>query len=208
MIKLSIIIPYYQTYDLTYKLLRELSIQITDEVEIILVDDGCNEKRLDQFTFAKIIHLDKNYGASHAWNVGIKEAKGEYIGFIDSDDMIMMDYIETLIDAINNRVADEIMFGFLITDKNKLVVEPKCRAIWKAIYKREIVPMFDESYKCNTDLPFKLQLMKTPHTKKTLGKILYCYNSNREGSITWRKKRGLITEGAMGRGINNGRINK
>jgi len=207
MIKLSIIIPYYQTYDLTYKLLRELSIQITDEVEIILVDDGCNEKRLDQFTFAKIIHLDKNYGASHAWNVGIKEARGEYIGFIDSDDMIMMNYIEILIDAINNKLADEIMFGFLVMNKNVLVAMPKCRAIWKAIYKREIVPMFDESYKCNTDIPFKLKLMRTPHTKVVLDKILYCYNSDREGSITWRKRRGLITEGAF-KEVNNGRINK
>jgi len=41
MVKLSIIIPYYETFDLTLKLLRNLAIQKTDEVEIILIDDYC-----------------------------------------------------------------------------------------------------------------------------------------------------------------------
>ena len=89
MIKLSIIIPYYDTYNYTIKLLRELQIQLTDEVEVILVDDGCNETRFDEFKEFKIIHVD-HIGASAAWNVGIKAATGKFIGFIDSDDMIMM----------------------------------------------------------------------------------------------------------------------
>ena len=66
MIKLSIIIPYYQTYEFTYKLLKELQIQVTDEVEVILIDDGCNEIRLDQFDFVKITHLPERKGASYA----------------------------------------------------------------------------------------------------------------------------------------------
>lgn len=192
MIKLSIIIPYYQTYDFTYKLLRELSIQVTDEVEVILIDDGCNETRLDQFEFVKITHLDKNYGASHAWNVGLDQAQGKYIGFIDSDDMITMNYIEELLDAIDKEYADEILFNFIDYNRNYVYIEPKCRAIWKAIYKREIVPRFDESYKCNTDAPFRKQLYTTPHTKYYLNKTLYMYRSVREGSITWLKNRGLL----------------
>ena len=43
MIKLSLIIPYYDTYEYTIKLLKELRLQKTDEVEVILVDDGCDE---------------------------------------------------------------------------------------------------------------------------------------------------------------------
>ena len=66
MIKLSIVIPYYNTYELTLKLLKELQIQVTNEIEVILVDDGCHETRFDQFTFAKIIHLEENGGAPHA----------------------------------------------------------------------------------------------------------------------------------------------
>ena len=55
MVKLSIIIPYYDTYDFTIKLLKELSIQKKDNVEVILVDDGCNARRFDDFKEFKII---------------------------------------------------------------------------------------------------------------------------------------------------------
>lgn len=187
MIKLSIIIPYYETYEYTYKLLRELSIQVTDEVEVILIDDGCNETRLDQFDFVKITHLDKNYGASHAWNVGIKQAVGKYIGFIDSDDMIAMNYIEELIKAIDLDLGDEIIFDFIDSDRIFLHQKPTCRAIWKGIYKREIVPFFNENALFNTDIPFRDKLDAIEHTKYYLRKVLYFYHSVREGSITWKK---------------------
>ena len=192
MIKLSIIIPYYETYDLTVKLLKELQIQVTDEVEVILIDDGCNETRLDVFDFVKITHLDKNYGASHAWNVGIKQACGKFIAFIDSDDMIMMSYVEELLDAIDHDYADEILFNWIDYARNILVIHPTNRGIWKAIYRREIVPFFNEDYVCNTDEPFQLALKEIEHTKFYLSKTLYIYNSIREGSITWRKSRGLL----------------
>ena len=187
MIKLSIIIPYYQTYEFTYKLLKELQIQVTDEVEVILIDDGCNEIRLDQFDFVKITHLPARKGASYAWNRGIEQAVGKYIAFIDSDDMIMMNYVEELIKAIDAELADEIIFNWIDTTRNLLFCSPKNRGIWKAIYKRNIIPFFNENYYERTDLPFQLKLAKTPHTKAFLPKILYCYNSDRTGSITWNR---------------------
>ena len=192
MIKLSIVIPYYETFEFTYKLMKELSIQVTDEVEVILVDNGCNETRLDEFTFANIIHLDKNYGACHAWNVGLDQVRGKYIAFIDSDDMIMMNYVDELLDAVNKEYADEIIFNWIDYQKNKLVVKPFNRGIWKAIYRKEICPRFREEWVCNTDFPFQLDLRKIEHTKYYLDKTLYIYNSDRKGSITWRKRRGLL----------------
>ena len=193
MIKLSIIIPYYYTYKYTIQLLKELSIQVTDEVEVILVDDGCNETRFDEFKFVNVIHLDKNYGASHAWNVGLDVAQGQFIGFIDSDDMIMMDYIEVLLDAIKHDYADEIIFSFINIVTSNVQLRPQCRAIWKAIYRRNIVPRFDESFVCNTDAPFKRKLDATEHTQYYLERVLYCYRSEREGSITWRKNKGMLS---------------
>lgn len=187
MIKLSIIIPYYNTYEFTYKLLRELQIQVTDEVEVILIDDGCNETRLDQFEFIKITHLPEHKGASYAWNRGIEQAIGKYIAFIDSDDMIMMNYIEELIKAIDAELADEILFNWIDINRNILICNPQNRGIWKAIYKREITPFFDETYYEKTDVPFQERLEAIPHTKYFLSKILYCYNSERIGSITWNR---------------------
>lgn len=191
-IKLSLIIPYYETYDYTIKLLRELRLQKTDEVEVILIDDGCNETRFDEFTEFTIIH-NEHVGASAAWNIGIRQATGKYIGFIDSDDMIMMNYIDMLIDAINKELADEIMFDWVDFDRNQVIIHPDARAIWKAVYRREIVPFFDESWDCYTDIPFQSQLRAMPHSTCRLNMPLYVYRSNREGSISWKRKRKDLT---------------
>ena len=187
MIKVSIIIPYYNTYEFTYKLLRELSIQKTDEVEVILIDDGCNETRFDQFELIKITHLDKRHGASYAWNRGIEQATGKYIAFIDSDDMIMMDYVEQIVKMADEEIADEITFNWIDMQRGLLVKNPINRGIWKAIYKKEICPYFDEDVYEETDVPFQKKLKATPHTKAYVNKTLYCYNSKREGSITWNR---------------------
>ena len=188
MIKLSLIIPYYNTYEYTIKLLKELQLQKTDEVEVILVDDGCDETRFDQFMGFKIIHSD-HVGASAAWNIGIRQATGKYIGFIDSDDMIMMNYIDELIDAIDQNLADEIMFDWVDFNANQIIIHPMARAIWKAIYRREIVPFFDETWVHHTDVPFQEKLRAIPHTQCRLNKTLYVYRSVREGSITWQRLR-------------------
>lgn len=186
---LSIIIPYYNTYDYTIKLLKELNIQYTDDIEVILVDDGCNEVRFDVFERFTIIHLDKNYGASYAWNRGIDAAKGSYIAFIDSDDMISMDYVDTLVDAIKNHTEDVIKFAWFDSDRMRLIQNPSNRGIWKSIYKKEICPRFNEAWKERTDIPFDVALRKTPHTEFYVDKLLYFYHSTREGSITWNRIR-------------------
>ena len=94
MVKLSIVIPYYKTYELTVKLLDELVRQKTDEVEIFLIDDGCNEERLDRYCeCVNITHLKENKGACVAMNTGIKKATGKYIAIVDSDDFVMKDYV-------------------------------------------------------------------------------------------------------------------
>ena len=191
MIKLSIIIPYYDTYNYTFRLLKELQIQKTDEVEVILIDDGCNETRFDEFTEFKIIHMEHK-GACAAWNEGIRQATGRYIGFIDSDDMIMMNYIELLLRAIDQDLADEIMFDWVDFDADIVIVHPEARAIWKAVYKREIVPFFDETYVHHTDVPFQQKLNSVPHTKVRLNAPLYVYRSNRRNSISWKRRRGLL----------------
>lgn len=190
--KLSIIIPYYETYDLTVELLKVLEPQLNrreDIVEVLLIDDGCNETRLDEFKFVKITHLDKNYGASHAWNVGLEQATGEYIGFIDSDDMVTPNYIDVLLYVINKEHTDEIQFGFNV--KGSTRYGSLCPAIWKSIYKKELIIPFDESRKFHTDVPLFNHLRNTKHSKAYIKILLYYYNSNRVGSITWKRKHNI-----------------
>ena len=51
MTKLSLIIPYYKTYDETKRLMDILIPQLTEETEVLLIDDGCHETRLNEFIY-------------------------------------------------------------------------------------------------------------------------------------------------------------
>lgn len=195
--KLSIIIPYYNTYELTNKLLKELFIQNNKEIEIILIDDGCNEKRLDSFKYLycfnnlHIIHKE-NGGVSSARNKGLEIAQGQYISFIDSDDMIMPNYIETLLELINTRNEDIIYFNWLDINTNDVVKRPANPAVWKAIYKKEILPRFDETLKAREDYFLLEEINKKEHTEYYYDKVLYIYNSRREDGLTCKSERGEL----------------
>lgn len=188
MVRLSIIIPYYETYKLTKKIIDVLIPQLNDEVEVILIDDGCHEKRLDKYKDKiKIVHLKENCGGASASNKGIEIAKGKYIGFIDSDDMISNDYIETLLKAINEHNEDIILFNWQDMNTGQIVYRPNNYAPWKAIYKREIMPLFREGWIYSYDVPFQEDLEKKNPSKYYLDTILYYYNSNRPGNLTSKK---------------------
>lgn len=194
MVKLSIIIPYYKTYELTKKLLDILYMQKRKEIEIILIDDGCNEKILDSYKYIncydnlKIIHQE-NGGVSVARNKGIELAQGKYIAFIDSDDMVMPDYIEQLLNLINTRDEDIILFNWLDINTNDVVRHPSNPAVWKAIYKKEILPLFDETLRVREDYFFQQELEKKNPSKYYYDRVLYMYNSGREGSLWWNETR-------------------
>ena len=197
MVKLSIIIPYFETYELTKRLLDSLIPQSNKEVEIILIDDGCNEEAFDDYVVLrsfdnlKVIHQE-NGGVSNARNKGLELAQGEYIAFIDSDDMVMSNYIDTLLELINTREEDIILFNWLDINTNNVIRHPNNPAVWKAIYKKEILPRFEECYKAKEDYFFNEELDKGNHSKYYYDKVLYIYNSGREDSLTWKNERGKL----------------
>ena len=97
MIKVSIIVPFYNVENYIEKCLQSLVNQTLEDIEILLVNDGSqdtSEAIAKQFVEKypnKIIYLEKeNGGLSDARNYAIPYAKGEYIAFLDSDD-----YVET-----------------------------------------------------------------------------------------------------------------
>ena len=190
MVKLSIIIPYFETYDLTIKLLKELSIQLTQDVEIILLDDGCNEKKFNCYTWnqnIKVIHQE-NMGVAKTRNRGIGLAKGKYIAFIDCDDMVSNDYIETLLKAIDEFDTDVINFNWYDMTTHEEYRKPHNFAPWKAIYKKETMPIFREDMQYGSeDVPFQQEIDSGKYSIFYLDKLLYFYNSNREGSLYWKK---------------------
>ena len=191
--QLSIIIPYFKTYELTCKLLDTLVPQLNDKVEVFLIDDGCHEERLDVYKAINIIHLEENKGACVAMNTGIKKAKGKYIAIVDSDDLVTEDYVETLLKCIDEHNEDVMYMDWKDMNTGRIVHRPNNYAQWKAIYKKEIIPLCREGWWYSYDVPFQEDLEKQNPTKYYIDKVLYIYNSGREGSLTLEKK--AIIEG-------------
>ena len=190
MTKLSIVIPYYKTYNETKKLLDILIPQLTNEVEVFLIDDGCNETKLDEYQDKiNIIYLSENHGLSYARNVGIKKAIGKYLVFIDSDDYVSNDYVKTIIDKINICEFDYCYFSWKMINSNltvKILDKPPTwnLAVWNAVYKTDYVEMFDEEVRFMEDVPWQIKMRAKNGKKEIIDKILYYYNDGRPGSLT------------------------
>lgn len=188
MIKLSIITPYYNTPKETRKLIECLDKQLNDSVEWIIIDDGCENIDLDN-SKAKVIHLEENKGVSYARNIGIKESVGEYIVFIDSDDLVSEDYINSILNKIDTSEFDYCYFSWRTLQNNlkvKITDTPPSWnwAIWNAIYKRDYVELFDEDMKNLEDVPWQNIMRSKNGKKEILDKVIYYYNAGRVNSLT------------------------
>ena len=163
--KLTIITPYYDTFDYTLALASNLIPQLNEEVEWIIVDDGCDEKRLDKLG-VKIIHLRKNSGnASIPRNVGLDNAQGEYITFIDSDDLVSTNYIDKIMNKIENDPFDYCYISWRTKDHFHVIKEepPEWNTcVWNCIYNRKIIGKnrFDPNRNLGEDTEFNKQVRK------------------------------------------------
>ena len=110
--KVSIIMPVYNKQSYLRKSLDSVLDQDFSDYELITVDDGSTDdssKTLDEYAARdpriKVFHTD-NRGVSHARNIGLQNALGEYIAFVDADDEITHDYLSSLYAALTKSGAD------------------------------------------------------------------------------------------------------
>lgn len=105
--RLSIIVPVYNVENYISRCLDSLKGQLNNDVEILLINDGSTDLSrtiCEKYTYlpnCSIIDKD-NGGLSDARNTGIKNAKGDYLVFLDSDDSFTDDAIESIFEAINS----------------------------------------------------------------------------------------------------------
>ncbi len=134
--KLSIIVPVYNVKDYLERCINSL-IDESDEYEIILVDDGSTDGSsllCDEFSkrYSKIRVIHKeNGGLSDARNFGLKEAKGEKIIFVDSDDFLVPSAIKTILEIIEINDFDIIACNF--TSYKGDTVTPLCYSNYSEI---------------------------------------------------------------------------
>lgn len=109
---ISIIVPVYQVEKYLKKCVCSIISQTYRNLEVILVDDGstdncpalCNQFQVDDNRI-KVIHQKKG-GLSHARNVGLKFATGDFISFVDSDDWLEPNMYKVLMTALMQTNAD------------------------------------------------------------------------------------------------------
>lgn len=117
---LSIIIPAYNIESYIGRCLESLIIQTYKNIEIIIIDDGSTDNTLsiikeycNKDNRIKVIHK-KNEGVSVARLTGMKKANGEYIGFVDGDDVVEEDMFEFLMNNAKKYDADISHCGYVM----------------------------------------------------------------------------------------------
>ncbi len=167
-IKLSIIVPCYKVEKYLPRCLDSLVNQTLKDIEIICINDGSPDncinilKNYKEKYGNKIVIIDKeNEGVWRGRKDGVKKAKGEFIGFVDSDDYVALDYAEKLYNAAISKNADISVCGFdrIDLDTGKLYSREMCKpeskeiivsknpgdmlelngAPWNKIYKAELL---------------------------------------------------------------------
>lgn len=111
-VKISVIVPVYNVKRYLRSCLDSILSQSFRDMEIICVDDGSTDgsgEILDEYSCKddriRVIHKE-NGGYGRAMNAGIDEAKGEYIGIVESDDAILPDFYETLYRTVKDNDLD------------------------------------------------------------------------------------------------------
>lgn len=113
----SVIVPVYNCKEYLPKCIESILNQTYPQIQLILVDDGSSDgsgEICDTFAAKdrriQVIH-QKNQGVSAARNAGLDAAAGEYLLFVDSDDQIAADTIETSLNGFVDDTIDVVVFG-------------------------------------------------------------------------------------------------
>ncbi|OCW95475.1 hypothetical protein A9168_02095 [Macellibacteroides sp. HH-ZS] len=148
----SVIIPVYNNAEYLQKTLDSLGSQTYEKWEAICVDDGSNDGSqgiiLQNASFDNRIHFIQRdelpKGGSHCRNIGARHAKGDYIIFLDGDDILTSTCIKNRLDKITPNNYDFVVFpmgtfrgdvyGKAITDstiKDYAAAFASCHAVWQ-----------------------------------------------------------------------------
>lgn len=222
--KFSLILPVYNVQDYLSKCLDSIMEQTLLDFEVICVDDGSKDSSVEVLEeYAKMdsrikILQKSNGGPSSARNIGMQNAVGEYLCFLDSDDYIQPNFCERIYKEILEWHPDIVVFGGKIfpltkdTDPwtyNNLTVrtqlfekfEPALllgdnrgypfawRNCFKRSYLEKIQLKFDEDVSMGEDTIF--QVCALPESKNTvfIADKLYNYRYDRKNSLMFESRR-------------------
>ena len=214
--KISIIVPVYNVEAYLERCVESILKQTYTNFELLLINDGSTDTSgylCDQLASKneniRVFHIE-NRGVSNARNLGIERSRGEWITFIDSDDFITNDYLETLISAVKSDDSVGFSVARLHHVRNGLVTDlPEFsgqESIWSAeqtmkellmttrtsffpvakLFKKQLIEKFRFStdYHIAEDALFLTEvILEIKCTSVFIDKPIYYYDQ-REGSAT------------------------
>jgi glycosyltransferase involved in cell wall biosynthesis len=214
---LSIIIPLYNAENYIVETIDSVVSEMPDNVEVIIVNDGSTDNSValiknkfsSQLNSGELLLLQQpNSGVSVARNTGIENSKGDYITFVDSDDLLFEDYYTSVFSVINNTAPDIIDIGYRrFSDENDLKNNPDMFTYnkfgslktdkvlsnifassffysWARIIKKTVLGglRFPAGVNYCEDMIFLYQLYQKSETIYHIDKALYAYRDNPEGA--------------------------
>lgn len=201
MIKLSIIIPVYNAEPYIHELIDCLAPQITEEIEVICVDDGSRTPFVPKNDKIKLIR-QQNKGVSAARNRGLRIAKGQYIAFVDADDLLAADYVSRIMKAVESE-PDTVYLSWKSIDgrlgkiiqSEKDEFNPHNRCVWNRVFSKEYITgmKFDEDMPVAEDDDF-LKRLPEAKSKTYISTPVYFYRAGVVGGLTDRKIKGEFRE--------------
>ncbi len=212
---LTIVIPVYNTGRYLEECLNSIILQGLDCCEIILVNDGSTDnsaKICDDYAFKHnnitVVH-QKNKGVSVARNNGISMANGEYITFVDSDDILAEKWLEVISKQIIKNHCDMITFSarYYMADGSPVdtsldsfkvinIEELRQRfgdiytvgigSVCFSVYRTELIRknkiLFNEDKRLNEETFFNLKVFESIQSFEYIDNVLYLYRVHNESS--------------------------
>lgn len=211
---LSIIVPVYNVEQFLQKCIDSILAQTMTDFELILINDGspdrCGEicDKYAQMDSRIIVIHQKNQGVSAARNAGLEIAKGEYVGFVDPDDLINKNFFHKLISVADLYNCDIACCDYLVFERSETIIDDTGTIdkkviefdrdgiitdlfsrpsrmkgiVWNKIYKRSVLNAlnFNTSLKNYEDLHFWLNCLSANKeiTACFFSERLYYYRKN------------------------------
>lgn len=205
---ISIIVPIYNAESFLPECIESILKQTYKDFELLLINDGSHDnsaKICEQYGNydSRIRYFEKsNEGVSAARNIGLKYASGQYVTFIDSDDIVKSDYLQSLID---NNNSDLVVSGFISLHNNQIMREVKFPNLtidlsknssildkvltfgtpWAKLFKLEILRkyniQFNSKLSLHEDHLFYFEYIKHIHSITTTDKVQYIYINRSNG---------------------------
>ena len=224
----SIIIPIYNAEATLRRCLDSLVGQQFSDYELLLINDGSTDDsdaicREYANTYSCVRYFAKeNGGVSSARNLGLEQAKGEYILFVDSDDYVADNYFAAISAAVKDTSPDLLLFGYCnLGDKSaewstgefyestetgvaKQVSSALRRylfsSLWNKVFKREIINEYQLEFKSDLDIgedqTYVFEYTMNIKTIASITDILYFEDTANCYSLS-RKARPYLTEQLM-----------